>query len=115
MQNTNRPTGMFGFTIVRLGQIVSVLATNMSAFALTIWVFEETGSATALGLMQVFFITPLLIITPFAGVMVDRHNRKLMMMLSDLRAGLATIVILVLQAFGVLELDHDMMITAETA
>ena len=106
MQNTNRPTGMFGFTIVWLGQIVSVLATNMSVFALTIWVFEKTGSATALGLMQVFFITPLLIITPFAGVMVDRHNRKLMMMVSDLMAGLATIAILVLQAFGVLDVWH---------
>ena len=106
MRNTNRPTGMFGFAIVWLGQIVSVLATNMSAFALTIWVFEMTGSATALGLMQVFFITPLLIITPFAGVLVDRHNRKLMMMVSDLTAGLATIAILVLQAFGVLEVWH---------
>ena len=106
IQTTNRPTGMFGFTLVWLGQIISVLATNMSAFALTIWVFQKTGSATALGLMQVFFITPLLIITPFAGVMVDRHNRKLMMMLSDLTAGLATISILVLQAFGVLEVWH---------
>src|SRR5687768_10248305 len=106
MQDLNRPTGMFGFTIVWLGQIVSVLATNMSVFALTIWVFEETGSATALGLMQVFFITPLLIITPFVGVMVDRHNRRLMMMVSDLTAGLATIAILVLQAFGVLEVWH---------
>ena len=106
MQNTNRPTGMFGFTIVWLGQIVSVLATNMSAFALTIWVFEMTENATALGLMQVFFITPLLIITPFAGVMVDRHNRKIMMMVSDLVAGMATIAILLLQAFGVLEVWH---------
>ncbi|HSL43225.1 MAG TPA: MFS transporter [Anaerolineales bacterium] len=106
MQNTNRPTGMFGFTLVWFGQIVSVLATNMSVFALTIWVFEETGSATALGLMQVFFITPLLIMTPFAGVMVDRHNRKLMMMVSDLTAGLATISILILQALGVLEVWH---------
>src|SRR5215216_6015288 len=106
MQNTNRPTGMFGFTIVWLGQIVSVLATNMSAFALTIWVFQKTGSATALGLVQVFFITPLLIITPFAGVMVDRHNRKLMMMVSDLIAGLATISVLLLQFFGVLEVWH---------
>jgi MFS family permease len=106
MQNTKRPTGMFGFTIVWLGQIVSVLATNMSAFALTIWVFQKTGSATALGLVQVFFITPLLIITPFAGVMVDRHNRKLMMMVSDLVAGMATIAILTLQAFGVLEVWH---------
>ena len=106
MQNTNRPTGMFAFTIVWLGQIVSVLATNMSAFALTIWVFQKTGSATALGLVQVFFITPLLIITPFAGVMVDRHNRKLMMMVSDSVAGTATIAILLLQAFGVLQVWH---------
>jgi MFS transporter, DHA3 family, macrolide efflux protein len=106
MQNTNRPTGMFGFTLVWLGQIISVLATNMTVFALTIWVFEKTGSATSLGLMQVFFITPLLIVTPFAGVLVDRHNRKLMMMVSDLAAGLATISILMLQAFGVLEVWH---------
>src|SRR6266508_6868205 len=106
MQSTNRPTGMFGFTIVWLGQIVSVLATNMTAFGLTIWVFEKTGSATALGLMQVFFITPLLIISPFAGVMVDRHNRKLMMMISDLIAGSATVAILILQAFGVLQVWH---------
>src|SRR5919109_5396174 len=106
MQNTNRPTGMFGFTLVWLGQIISVLATNMTAFALTIWVFEKTGSATALGLMQVFFITPLLVITPFAGVMIDRYNRKLMMMVSDLGAGLATLAILALQAAGLLEYWH---------
>ena len=104
--NAYRPTGMLGFTFVWLGQIVSVLATTMSAFALAIWVFQKTGSATALGLMQVFFITPYLIITPFAGVMVDRHNRKRMMMVSDLTAGLATVSILVLQAVGVLSLWH---------
>lgn len=106
MTAQNRPTGMFGFTLVWLGQIVSVLATNMTAFALTIWVFQETGSATAVGLMQVFFITPFLLISPIAGVMIDRHNRKLMMMLSDLAAGLATISILLLQYFGALEVWH---------
>ncbi len=103
---THRPTGMFAFTLVWLGQIVSVLATNMTQFGLTIWVYEKTGSATALGLMQVFFITPFLIISPFAGVMVDRHNRKLMMMVSDLGAGLATVGLLVLQAMGLLQLWH---------
>jgi MFS family permease len=97
---------MLGFTFVWLGQMISILATQMSAFALTIWVFQETGSATSVGLMQVFFITPLLVITPFAGVMVDRHNRKLMMMVSDLLAGLATISILLLQFFGALEVWH---------
>ena len=67
MRTKKRPAGMFGFSIVWLGQIVSVLATNMTTFALSIFVFQETGSATALGLMQVFYITPYLLITPFAG------------------------------------------------
>lgn len=102
----NRPTGMPGFTLVWLGQIVSVLATNMSVFALTIWVFQKTGSVTALAGVQAVFVTALLVLSPLAGVMVDRHDRKLMMMLSDLMAGLATIAILLLQAFGVLEVWH---------
>ena len=101
-----RPSGMFGFTVVWLGQIVSVLATNMSTFALTIWVFEKTGSATALGLVTVFFITPYLLITPIAGAMVDRYRRKLMMMVSDLAAGVATTTILILQFLGFLEVWH---------
>src|SRR5512143_3954289 len=104
--SSKRPGGMFGFTIVWLGQIVSVLASAMSQFGLTIWMYEKTESATALGLMQVFFITPFLLISPIAGVMVDRHNRKLMMMVSDLTAVVATVLILVFQSLGILEFWH---------
>jgi len=100
------PAGMFGFTIVWLGQIISVLASSMSQFALSIWMYDQTKSALAMGMMQVFFITPFLIISPVAGVMVDRHNRKLMMMVSDLAAGLATIFILIFQWLGILEFWH---------
>lgn len=108
MQETTvkRPTGMAGFTIIWIGQIVSVLASAMSQFGLTIWVFERTQSATVMGLMQVFFITPFLLISPFAGVMVDRHNRKLMMMISDLAAGLGTIFVLFFNWLGMLEVWH---------
>ncbi|MCC7118182.1 MAG: MFS transporter [Anaerolineales bacterium] len=104
--SNHKPSGMFGFVIIWLGQIVSVLASSMSQFALTIFVFEKTESATALGLMQVFFITPFLLISPIAGVMVDRYNRKMMMMVSDLGAGLATVLILIFQYFGILEIWH---------
>ncbi len=98
--NSNRPAGMLAFTLVWLGQIVSVLGSSMTGFGLTIWMYEQTKSATALGLMQVAFITPFLLLSPIAGVMVDRHNRKLMMMVSDLAAGLSTLTMLVLFATG---------------
>jgi len=103
---TRRPGGMFGFTVVWLGQIVSVVASSMSQFALTIFMFQETKSATAMGLMQVFYFVPFLLVSPLAGVMVDRYNRKVMMMVSDVGAGLATVCILILQALGVLQFWH---------
>jgi MFS family permease len=105
-ETTKRPTGMFGFTVIWLGQIVSVLASTMSQFGLSIWMYDQTKSALAMGMMQVFFITPFLLISPIAGVMVDRHDRKLMMMVSDLGAGLATVGILILQYFGLLQFWH---------
>ncbi len=107
MQKSPRqPTGLIAFVVIWIGQIVSVLASSMSQFGLTIWMYQQTQSATAMGLLQVFFITPFLLISPFAGVMVDRYNRKLMMMLSDLTAVLATSGIFVLILIGRLEFWH---------
>ncbi len=91
---------MFAFIVVWIGQIVSILGSSMTGFGLTIWMYEQTKSATALGMMQVAFITPFLLLSPLAGVMVDRYNRKLMMMVSDLAAGLSTATLLVLFATG---------------
>lgn len=91
---------MFGFVIVWVGQIISVLASSMTGFGLTIWMYQQTQSATAMGFMQVAFITPFLLLSPLAGALVDRHNRKLMMMVSDLAAGLSTLGLLVLFATG---------------
>jgi MFS family permease len=76
------------------------MASSMTGFGLTIWMYQQTESATAMGLMQVAFITPFLLLSPIAGVMVDRHNRKLMMMVSDLAAGLSTLALLILFATG---------------
>ncbi|HNB54823.1 MAG TPA: MFS transporter [Anaerolineales bacterium] len=103
---TRRPAGMAAFTTIWLGQLISVLATNMTGFALTIWAYEKTGQATALALVQVFFMAPFLLTSLFAGVMVDRYNRKTMMAVSDIGAGTATIIILVLNAMGVLQVWH---------
>ncbi len=101
-----QPRGMTAFIIVWIGQIVSILASGMSGFALTLWMYQQTQSATAMGLMQVFYITPFLILSPIAGVMVDRYNRKLMMMVSDLATFVGTLFILILFAIGKLQFWH---------
>ena len=101
-----RPTGMFGFIIVWIGQIFSLLGTSMTGFAMTIWAYEKTESATALALVGFFFVAPMLIATPFTGALVDRWNRKLTMMVSDLSSGAATIFILILYSTGRLEIWH---------
>jgi DHA3 family macrolide efflux protein-like MFS transporter len=102
----NQLRGMLRFTIVWAGQLVSVLASSMTQFALTIWAFRETGSATALGIVNTAFIVPFLLLAPIAGVMVDRHNRKLMMMVSDLTAVTATVGLLIINAIGQLQMWH---------
>jgi MFS family permease len=106
METSKQPSGMSGFMIVWAGQLISVLASSMTQFALTIWAYQETGSATALGIISTAFLVPFLLLSPIAGVMVDRYNRKLMMMVSDLTAVTATAGILTLHAFGILEIWH---------
>lgn len=106
MTQSNRPTGMTAFLVLWIGQVVSLLGTAMTQFALTIWAFEETGQATALALVGFFYITPMLLLSPFAGAVVDRSNRKTMMIVSDLGAGVATIAVLILYNLGILEVWH---------
>lgn len=105
-EESKRPAGMTGFTVVWIGQLVSLLGTSMTNFALTIWAFEQTGRATDLALIGFFFMVPLLIVSPMAGAIVDRNDRKLMMMISDLASGVVTIIVLILFATGLLEVWH---------
>ncbi len=104
--SSQRLSGMVGFSIVWFGQVVSVLGTGMTQFALTIWAWQITGQATALALVGFCGFFPLIVMTPLAGALVDRWNRKLVMILSDLAAGVATIAIFVLLKTGHLEIWH---------
>ncbi len=106
MNSPIRPTGIRAFFIIWISQIISILASGMTGFAFSIWLYQQTESATAMGLMQVFYITPFLLMSPLAGVMVDRYSRKLMMMISDIAAGTGTILILILFLTGHLQFWH---------
>jgi len=111
-KESRQPSGMKGFMVVWLGQIVSVLASGMTQFALTLWVYEQTESAMALAGMQVAYITPFLLMSPIAGVWVDRYNRKLMMMVSDMVAAVGTVLMLTFYSLGILQFWHLYLVSA---
>lgn len=102
----SQPTGMKAFTIVWFGQLISLTGSGMSFFALTIWAWEKTGLATALGLVGFFGIAPQVIFSPIAGALVDRWNRKTSMILSDLGTAFGMFVVLILFLANSLEIWH---------
>ena len=94
------------FLIIWLGLFASILGSGMTNFAITIWAWELTGQATPLSLIVVATQIPKLLISPFAGVWVDRFNRKYLMLLGDLAAGLSTIALLLLLLNDQLQIWH---------
>jgi MFS transporter, DHA3 family, macrolide efflux protein len=101
-----RPMGIPAFTIVWFGQLVSLLGSAMSWFAFTIWAWQTTGKATALALVSFFSLGPTLLLSPLAGALVDRWNRKAVMMISDLATGAGTVIVLLLYVTGRLQIGH---------
>jgi DHA3 family macrolide efflux protein-like MFS transporter len=71
-----RSPGMRAFSVVWFGQLISMLGTSMTSFALSVWAWQETGSATAMPLLLFFAIGPAIVLGPVAGAIVDRGSRK---------------------------------------
>ncbi len=102
----SKPKGLRGFIIIWIGQVFSMVGSQMTHFAMGIWAWEKTGQATPLALVGFFSFTSLIVFSPIAGVLVDRWNRKWVMALSDIGAGLVTLGILILMLTGQLEIWH---------
>jgi DHA3 family macrolide efflux protein-like MFS transporter len=87
----NIRTGVRSFVLISIGQIISALGTGLTNFGLGVWILQKTGSATSFGFIILAVMLPPLLITPFAGVLVDRYDRKWLMMLADAGSGLCTV------------------------
>lgn len=87
--------GFRTFLIVWFGQLVSLVGSSLTWFGLSVWVFLETGSVTALSMMLLAATMPRILLSPIAGAYVDRWNRRWVMLISDALAGVGTFVIIV--------------------
>jgi MFS family permease len=103
---TEKATGMRGFFLIWVGQVFSMIGSQMTHFAMGIWAWQKTGQATPLALIGFFSVAPLVVFSPIAGVLVDRWNRKFVMALSDIGAGIVTLAIFILLLTDNLEIWH---------
>ena len=81
------------FTLIWFGQLVSAVGSYMTFFAITLWAWETTGSATTLALIGFFVRLPQIPATLFAGEIVDRFDRKRLMLLGDAVTAVATLTV----------------------
>lgn len=94
---------MVPFFIIWTGQAFSLLGSHLVQFALIWWLTESTGSATVLTLATMMTVIPYVFLSPVTGTLVDRWNRRLVIMVADSAIALATVMLAVLFALDVKE------------
>lgn len=97
---------MARFVALWAGQVVSLVGSGLTGFALGVWVLERTGSVTRFALISLATTLPGIILAPFAGALVDRWDRRRALMLSDAGSALATLALALLLGSGRLEVWH---------
>ncbi|MFI7539339.1 amino acid adenylation domain-containing protein [Streptosporangium sp. NPDC049376] len=88
------------FLAVALGQLVSLTGSALTEFAVPIWIYTVTGSLVHFGLIALLALVPGICVAPLAGAVVDRHDRRRVMIAGDLCSGLAQAAMLALLLTG---------------
>src|SRR5690242_10068206 len=89
-----RPSrGLLVFYLICIGQIVSSIGSGLTGFAVRIWAYERSGSATQFALIALCYTLPGLVLLPFTGVLVDRYDKRWLMLLSDVGAACGSLAI----------------------
>ena len=87
-------------------QLFSLLGSNLVQFALIWWITRETGSAALLATATLVAIIPEILLGPFAGALVDRLNRRIVMIVADAAIAFFTLILALLFAFDLIQIWH---------
>lgn len=93
-------------------QSLSQLGSTMTNFALTLWLYEKTGSALQTALLSICSYTPYVLMSIFAGALSDRWDKKKTMLVCDTLAALCTVSVLVLLKTDTLAPVHMYILNA---
>ena len=88
------------FLLLWSGELISAIGGGLSSFGLGIYVFNLTGSAGSMALVTLLAFLPTLLLSAPAGVLADRYDRRLLMMIGDGLSALGLVYILVCMMTG---------------
>jgi MFS family permease len=94
----------WNFFLLWQGQLVSALGDVVYSIALGFWVLKVTGSTALMGTLMAASVLPRVIISPFAGVLVDRSDRKRLLVLMDLIRGIFVVFVGIGAYMGFIEI-----------
>ncbi len=115
MSLSNTSDNPYTFLVIWFGQFISIVGSGLTGFALGVTIFQQTGRATDFILITAFTVVPGILLSPIAGTVIDRYNRRTIMLFADMVAGLSTLFIIVLITSGQLSLWHIYFVTAMNA
>ncbi len=100
------------FSLLWTGQLVSTMGSALTSLAASIYIFRLTGSALSVGLMLMATAAPSLLVGLFAGVFVDRYDRKKIMITADILRAVLILLVPVLVPLNVIWLYVVVMLTS---
>ncbi|HLJ89765.1 MAG TPA: MFS transporter [Candidatus Angelobacter sp.] len=95
---------MHKFITMWVGQLFSQLGSALSTFALGIWVYEHTGSVSKFAAVSISWTAGLIFMSPIAGVLVDRWDRRSLLILAEVAGAARVLFFLLLLSIGKLSL-----------
>lgn len=93
-------SGMKKFLLLWIGELISSIGGGLTSFGLGVYVFQKTGSAAGMALVTLLGFLPTLLFTVPAGVLADRYDRRVLMMIGDGFSGLGILYIFLCMLHG---------------
>ncbi len=100
MNNTATGKSFHKFLLLWSGEFISAVGSGLTAFGLGVYVYLQTGRASASALVTLLAFMPALLLSAPAGVLADRHDRRLLMVLGDSLSALGLVFILICMLRG---------------
>lgn len=98
MNNSEKSFGKF--LLLWSGELISAIGSGLTSFGLGVYVFQQTGKASAMALVTLLAFMPSLLLSAVVGVLADRYDRRLLMMLGDSLSVVGLVFILICMLHG---------------